>query len=268
MSEDAGDGFLLISVTDGSPQSLVNLEALLASVGRQGVSGEIVVVMRDDAATVDSRVGGFEVHLTRMPKRTGVSRARNAGLSFARENGLLASARVVAFPDDDCEYPEGLLPRVAARIGADVQVVVGPYGPSSDEINRDRFPEGAETLTMRTAMHRGNSISVFFDRVVIERVGNFDERLGVGARFGSSEDCDMLLRTIEHGFTMRYEPETVLVLHPYKRGRPEQYYSGWVAVLAKHARYERRFVVSLLAELAFGLYGVLSPGSAVSRHTK
>jgi GT2 family glycosyltransferase len=96
----------------------------------------------------------------------------------------------------------------------------------------------------------------------VHRVGRFDERFGLGARYGSSEDTDYMLRVVAAGLRGVYNP-SLLVAHPYKPSRPAQYYRGNVAVLAKHAR-DGGTVVLLARRLAAGvlltLRGLLSMG--------
>jgi hypothetical protein len=80
-------------------------------------------------------------------------------------------------------------------------------------------------------------------------VGDFDERLGLGARYAASEDSDYAIRALGRG-AGRYDPGLV-VEHPYKAHRPAQYYVGNVAVLAKHAGRGAGFA-ALLHRLGVG----------------
>jgi hypothetical protein len=65
---------------------------------------------------------------------------------------------------------------------------------------------------------RAISFSFFLRRSVVETVGDFAEELGLGAgtRWGSGEESDYLLRALDAGFTIQYEP-SLFVYHESPR---------------------------------------------------
>jgi hypothetical protein len=69
----------------------------------------------------------------------------------------------------------------------------------------------------------------------VKLVGDFDERLGLGARYASSEDVDYILRAMREGVPGLYRPSEGFVAHPYRGHHEKAYYVGVVAVLAKHS---------------------------------
>jgi GT2 family glycosyltransferase len=62
---------------------------------------------------------------------------------------------------------------------------------------------------------RGISITCFLHRKIIDKIGSFDEELGLGARtpWQSGEETDYLIRAIRAGFHIQYLPD-LLVHHP------------------------------------------------------
>ena len=54
-------------------------------------------------------------------------------------------------------------------------------------------------------------------RIAFAEVGGFDERLGVGTRFPSSEDNDFGFRLLEAGFDIVYDPEVFVVHRAWRR---------------------------------------------------
>ena len=147
------------------------------------------------------------LHLRSEP---GLSRARNVGLPHL-------TGDVVAFPDDDCWYPPGLLERVAKILRAHPQLD-GLTGRMTDEYGRSgtaRFDRRPGLLAQANVWQRATSISLFLRRDVIEAVGDFDEALGIGAGtfWGGGEDIDYALRAVEAGFKVYYRPD-VIVFHP------------------------------------------------------
>lgn len=90
----------------------------LASLQRQDHSEfELIIVDQNP----DDRLGSLIADYSRyfsivwLDSPKGLSRARNIGLAQI-------TGDVVAFPDDDCWYPDGLLSYVASRFERDAQL--------------------------------------------------------------------------------------------------------------------------------------------------
>lgn len=227
--------FGFITVAQDAPESLADLSALLDSIAREGVQGEMVLMLRGGEALTLATPPSLRVHVLPAPDVIPLSVARNRALEHARAAGVLERVDAVAFPDDDCAYPPGVLARVAAALSAGDDLVCGPYRPDGTAVDRLRFPDAGRQLDASFVMRVVASGSVFFRAGIVRAVGDFDERLGLGARYGASEDSDYTIRALRLGAHGRYLPE-LQVAHPYKTHRPAEYYVGNVAVLAKHAR--------------------------------
>lgn len=150
--------------------------------------------------------------------RKGASRARDVGVSYANGD-------IVAFPDDDCEYPADLLGKVEEFFNAHPEI--GVYtGRSVDKHGADsgaRFATMPGTVARKTELWgRAIEISVFLRKGIMSGV-DFDENLGTGSDtpWQSGEITDYLLRLYERGVSIHYNPDLV-VFHPqvvpsYKR---------------------------------------------------
>ena len=141
----------------------------------------------------------------------GLSSARNAALSHLE-------ADIVAFPDDDCVYPPGLLETVAGRFDAESRLdgVVGMAVDAHGEPSAaSRWDESGGPLTLHNVWRRAVSITIFLRRHVVEQVGQFDESLGLGSgtRFQSGEEVDYLIRALRRGSRLEYDP-SIRVVHP------------------------------------------------------
>jgi glycosyltransferase involved in cell wall biosynthesis len=146
-------------------------------------------------------------------RRAGVNvhhlRAARRGLAFARNVGLeVARGRFVAFPDDDCWYDDDVLQQVRAAVPDDVALhgVVGRW------VEED--PQGLRLARMLTfeSWHRmrggdASSICLFLDRALVERLGRFDVRLGVGCWYGAGEETDLVIRALAQGARFAFRPE-------------------------------------------------------------
>ncbi len=146
----------------------------------------------------------LEVLHLRAPR--GLSRARNEALAHV-------AADAVAFPDDDCVYPQGLLTDVARRLAAD-PALDGITGRAEDEAGRSSAswePEPAD-LTVQNLWNRAISFTIFLRRRIVEQVGAFDERLGLGSSepWSSGEEIDYLIRALRSGARIAYDPGLVV----------------------------------------------------------
>jgi glycosyltransferase involved in cell wall biosynthesis len=173
-------------------------------------------------------------HLKSSP---GLSKARNLGLKHA-------SGKIITFPDDDCWYPRDLLYKLR-QFFIDYPEIHGFTGRSVDEngLSLHKFDRHSGYLTKLNTWTRTSSIALFFRAEVVERVGYFDETLGLGSGtlWGASEDVDYPLRVLTLGYRLYYDPD-IVVYHPYARQagyetlakRAFQYGAGIGRVWKKH----------------------------------
>jgi GT2 family glycosyltransferase len=219
---------------------------LLASLERQTHQDFRVLVVdqnEDERLAVQCRP---RVEVLRAPK--GLSRARNEALRRL-------DADLVGFPDDDCTYPDDLLERVARRFAFD---------PDLDGLTgRDQGESWAgesAVLTRENVWNRAISFTIFLRSRVVQRVGAFDERLGLPA--SSGEEIDYLIRALDSGARIMYDPSLVVTHAPTERpleqlGARDGASVGYI--LRKH-RYPSRTVARMLARPAAGTVLALARG--------
>jgi len=205
----------------------------------------VLLVDQNDDERVEEVVARHPaLTIQRLRAGRGLSGARNAALPHLR-------ADVVAFPDDDCAYPEELLERVTTRLAAGLDGVVGREPSWTTE---------AALLTRDNLWNRAISFTIFLRRPLVERVGAFDEALGLPA--SSGEEIDYLIRALDSGARIDYDPSLV-VLHASKDvdltaiGARDGESIGYI--LRKH-RYPAGVVARMLARPTAGV--VLDPRRA------
>lgn len=260
--------FSLVLATLGRVDELRRcFESLAAQTHRDF---EVVIIDQnpDDRLVplVQAFAGSLELRHLRSAK--GLSRARNVGLRAI-------TGDVVAFPDDDCWYPTDVLARVAALLEANPGWG-GVCGRSIDAQGRDssgRWDTAAGAIERTNVWRRAISYTVFLRRPLVDRLGGFEEDLGVGADspWQSGEETDFVLRALGAGGDLRYDPEVrvhhenpVLQYDVRARTRARGYGMGMGRVLRLH-RYPVWYVSYLCARpLGGSLLALLTgdPGRA------
>jgi glycosyltransferase involved in cell wall biosynthesis len=239
------------------------LQALLRSLGAQTHDAFRLLVVDQNAdarvAAVLARYSALDVLHLRSER--GLSRARNAALPHL-------AADVVDFPDDDSAYPVDLLARVADRLATDPRLdgLTGRAAAADDQADPS-WPADAAVLDTRNLWNRVISFAIFLRRDVVERVGTFDERLGLGSGspWSSGEEVDYVLRAVRVGARVAYDPSLV-VHHAVKRytpgelrrvGRRDGASVGWI--VRRHG-FGRRTVGRMLLRPLGGLGVSLARG--------
>lgn len=228
--------FSMILCTLGRTQEI---EQFLHSLALQGddLSIQLIVVDQNTDDRLNEILGRYDDRFTTIHLRTtpGLSKARNLGLTQA-------SGNLIAFPDDDCTYPPGLLVMLQKEFENNPET-----GVISTLVTDDagEFSAGGRMLMQPCRITRKNvwwcgvSPSIFIRASAIGDI-RFDETLGVGSGtiFGSGEETDLLLAFIEKGIRLDYFPK-VVVHHPRFHG-PWRMNRGWLygcgmgRVLRKH----------------------------------
>jgi glycosyltransferase involved in cell wall biosynthesis len=190
-----------------------SLERFLAALARQRVRDfELLVVEQGIGDDLDPIVGRYASQLTirRLRSAPGASIARNVGLRAVR-------GRIVAFPDDDCWYPDDLLERVTGAFEAHPEWagLVGRAADESGDAPISRWSRSAGTIDRFNVWWRGITPTTFLRHEVVRSVGGFDERLGPGspAGFSGADDTEYLIRVVRDGSRVHYDPSLV-VYHP------------------------------------------------------
>jgi len=234
------------------------LDRLLSSLEAQSFKEfRLIVIDQNDDGRCAEVLGRHTQTLSilQLSSLPGLSRARNVGLRHI-------AADLVAFPDDDCWYPPDLLERVVGELAAH-RDFAGISVQSTDRNGRPsnmRWDHDGGRIDRLNIWKRAISYSFFLRRSVVDAVGDFAEELGAGSgtEWGSGEETDYLLRAIEAGFALQYEP--ALVVH-HESPRPDftreaarkAYRSGLGngRVLRRH-RYPRWFVIYRVVQLMGG----------------
>lgn len=247
----------------------VELERFVLTLNRQEAAVQLIVIdqNKDDRLVPILAKLVPSVDLLHLRSAPGLSKARNVGLKHV-------DGDVVAFPDDDCWYPDGVLKFVSTRLenSPDIDGITGRSTDGEGEASAGNFDKSSGLVDLKTVWGRGISFAIFVRRKVADQIGDFDETLGVGAgtRFGSGEETDYLIRGLKLGARLRYDPE-LIVYHPNPvanygvkaRARGYSYGLGMGRVLTKHG-----YPMSFLARSVIRPFAGFALSAATLRFSK
>ncbi len=179
-------------------------------------------------------------------EQPGVNRARNAGWRST-------TADLVLFTDDDVEVEPGWADAFAEAAPADL--LTGWVGTPEGQVGTVATTSGTRDLVFDAHSHQipGHGASVAVRRSALERVGGWDEAMGVGGRFRAAPEHDLFDRVLGSGGTGRYVLTARAVHHQWRTDRQlallhARYALGAGARMAKLRRTDRRRLRSVVRE--------------------
>jgi len=236
--------FSLVVATCGRTDEL---ELLFSSISRQKIENVEIIVVDQNA---DDRVIPIIQRFSETMEIKHIrSEIRNS--SHARNLGLAAAiGDIIAFPDDDCVYPEGILSQVtrAFQNDKDLALLVGPSIGPAGGLGSGRWHHESGVPTMQTIWTSVIEFNMFAKSEWLRLAHGFDSDLGVGASFGSGEGVDLAIRIMRMGGKVFYD-YSLRVIHPDKSLtqtavlRAFYYGKGLGRVLRKHAKETGVFTI-------------------------
>lgn len=257
-------GVVLFTTCDQGAGRATELLRLISSVhsaanlARMPIRHYILLQRAPGGASATLReAAGPSASLLAIGDRVSLSRARNLMLGRARRDGALAEALWVAFPDDDAWYPPSLLSEVNALFTAraSLALVACRYGTQPAELTAGAGLRVFEAAHGYHELIRAISSNTMMIRAsVVDDVGGFDERLGLGARINGGEDLDYALRVLARPSGSALFSNDELVGHrdrmPWVRSR---YFAGSLFALARAARSRPSLAGHVLRKLLVGI---------------
>jgi glycosyltransferase involved in cell wall biosynthesis len=204
--------FSLIAATKDRTTELARL---IASLDDQTENNyELIVVDQNGDQRLLPIIEGSrrKEKIRRLVASPGVSRARNLGLTAAK-------GEIVAFPDDDCWYPPGILKNVSdwfdSNPGYDILSVTSR--DSNGERSGNRWHRSTCDLAPVNVFRTSVCYCYFLRSTERTRQIRFDQELGPGgnAPYPASEDTDFVLSAMACGLRGRFEAKWYIG-HPRK----------------------------------------------------
>jgi glycosyltransferase involved in cell wall biosynthesis len=191
------------------------LARLIKSVEAQdAVDYELIIVDQNDDDRLASILQKVQhnANIFHVRSTPGVSRARNVGLDRAR-------GQIIAFPDDDCWYPPGLLKNVSDWVTANPSYDMLSVNSLDEKGVRsgNRWIQNSCNLNVLNLYRTSVGYSYFVRATCPPMEVRFDESIGPGShtRYLGGEDSDYVLAALKAGTRGRFEAKWH-VGHPLK----------------------------------------------------
>ncbi len=170
---------------------------------------ELIIVDQNNHNKISELVKQYNFSFIKILKTDrGLSKARNLGISYS-------SGELLAFPDDDCQYPPDLLHNVKQLFDTlPANILMG----KTIDISTGKIVAGKKdyhNFTMKPLCFAGSSTTLFINLLGKNKESiNFDEDFGMGSTFYAEEENDLLMRLLHNGWTGFYRPDKIVVYHP------------------------------------------------------
>jgi ADP-heptose:LPS heptosyltransferase/glycosyltransferase involved in cell wall biosynthesis len=240
-----------ISLVVSTVNRTVELKRLMDSLlGQEFKDFEILVVDQnhDDriVPVLDEYRSCLSITRIQTPARHGISSARNDGWRRVR-------GEVIVFPDDDCWYPPWFLRKGLERLDTTKAALVsGRFADESGRSINGRFANRVLLISRRSVWIAQAEAATFYRRDLLERLGGFDEELGIGSssQWQAAEGPDFILRALNRGCACYFDPSLYGFHREYDLDDP-------TALMAKKGRMYGRGMGYVLRRHGYGVPGIL-----------
>lgn len=239
----------LVLATIGRTEELVRcIESLSAQTEN---SFEVLIVDQN----TDNRL----VPIIAAAKSTGMAirhlRVASQGLSNARNVGIRAAAgEFVGFPDDDCWYEPDTIAQIVSAVSRKPTIdgVIANWVEQSHGLTLRLNDEPLSHAAWRKFRGgQASSITLFLRRTLLDDIGGFDCRFGLGQWFGAGEETDLILTLLDRDALIVRLP-AARVHHSFGQQLPARLADRCTAV-----RRRARGTGALYAKHRLGIYTVL-----------
>jgi len=171
---------------------------------------EVIVVDQNPDKRLDNILLKYKdtISITHIQSEKGLSKSRNVGMKYI-------SGDIVAFPDDDCTYPSELLENIQKFFQENKYNIL--TGKTIDKETNKIIAGNQVYVHCKLACDKiyGSSTTLFIKLDNIDRKQfKFDEDFGVGAKYQSEEENDLIFRLLYQGYKGFYDPDINYVYHP------------------------------------------------------
>lgn len=204
--------FSLIVTTQGNRKE--DVVRFLQSLKKQkNTEFEVILVDQSEGIEIKKIIESLNINFTIkhiFVSKMSLSKARNIGIKHA-------DGDIICFPDDDCWYEENLLSKIEKKFIDNPKYSVlcfNVYDPNTNKFygkDREKLNNDID-INLKNIFKIPISVGIFIKIQDIKEI-RFDENLGVGARWGSGEETDLIIRLYNKNLKIKYI-NGINIFHP------------------------------------------------------
>jgi hypothetical protein len=195
------------------------------------------------------------IHL-KIKKKLSSSASRNIGLKYLFEN--IQNYNYLMYPDDDTTISENFKEEFVKLENSNY--ILNVLSTNTKE-KYAKYKKYDNELISEKDIEFVGCVRFLFNKETIEKNGYFDERMGVGAKYGAGEDGDYFLRVLKHQ-KLIYK-ENLYTYHPAANlkydsmnlktliNRFKNYGVGAIFLFYKHKMHSNAIKIIIKALLGF-----------------
>jgi glycosyltransferase involved in cell wall biosynthesis len=174
------------------------------------------------------------------------------GISVARNIGIYQSTKEwIIFLDDDIYINNDFFVQLNTNINKSYKAFYGNVLIEETNNNFVKYYITNKNINF-FSYNRICSVSLVLNRSIFNEIGFFDERLGTGSYFGSSEESDLIIRMLMHKIVIKYL-KTHTVWHPFEPFPHNKYFKYGKGLGALYKKYLFNSPIILKLKLIFDL---------------
>ena len=175
------------------------------------ISALLVIVSQESPITYESKNSNFSVEFIN-EKKMGLSKARNIALKYLIINSI--SSKYIMFPDDDSSFDSLFFENFGSKLNSNQCFITPIYNDGTKELYFGKPTFNGKVITPLDHQLIGSPNQIILYDKFKNQIA-FDEKLGVGALYGSSEDVDLFLKLFEMGERFIFTND-IYTYHPKK----------------------------------------------------
>lgn len=228
-------------------QDDLNIYKLIDSIDSNIVNIEVLLIVVSQECTI--------IYETKNPlltivfiqeSKTGLSKARNVALNFLSQNTI--SAEYIMFPDDDSSFDQEFFINFPAILNSNKCFIIPIYNEGTKDLYFGKRTKENKLIKPMNHQLIGSPNQIILYNLLKKDIV-FNEELGVGAKYGSSEDLDLFLNLYLKGNSFVFTNK-LYNFHPKKVAayknvplqniikRFKNYSSGFASVIFKYKYFK------------------------------
>jgi hypothetical protein len=243
-------------ISGAMPEVLLRL---LNSIDRQiaampGDEISLILLLQNCAPEAVAALHDFPSYVTPIASasKMSLSAARNILLREAFARNRIESETIVAFPDDDCWYPDRLLPWIRPQFSADGSLDFFFCSYASKPRLIGEIAAQPRLAKARDVIRGASSNTIFLRGSTARAVGLFDEDLGVGTRNNGGEDIEYALRVFLKARKTLFLEAQIVGHRDKMPGLRAKYYRGSLLAIRRHAASHPGIALEYARKIAVG----------------